>query len=213
MTAEGQASQYLNVIFHAAPEVRGELPFRRFSARIGAAALLFSVAALPARGADLIPWTEAPPPAFSLPTLGGGDTALTSHPGETVLVHFFATWCEPCRDELPALTRLASRGAPSLKIIAISVAEVDARVQRFLAPMAVGFPVLLDRDRAVAKAWRVSSLPTTFVLNDRLEAKLVVEADYAWDAIEPRQLVARASAGDAQQQQQANHANQGGSRQ
>lgn len=117
-----------------------------------------------------------------------------------MLVHFFATWCEPCREELPALVRLAKRGAPALTVVAISVAEVDSRVQRFIEPMAVSFPVLLDRDRAVAKAWRVSSLPTTFVLNGRLEPKLVVETDYAWDTIDPRQLIARVSRGDAQQQ-------------
>lgn len=190
------------MIFHTAPEGRGELFFRRLTARVGAAVLL-AVAAFPARSAELIPWTDASPPAFTLPTLGGGNAALASRPGETVLVHFFATWCEPCRDELPAVARLASRGAPALKVVAISVAEVDSRVQRFIEPMALGFPVLLDRDRAVTKAWHVSSLPTTFVLNDRLEPKLVVEADYAWDTIDPRQLIARVSQGAAQQQQHA----------
>jgi len=191
------------VVFnHTAPEVRGELLCRQFTARVGAA-VLFAVAAFPAGSAELTPWSEAVPPAFTLPSLGGGTITLESQPGETVLVHFFATWCEPCREELPALVRLATRGAPSLKVLVISVAEVDARVQRFIEPMAVRFPVLLDRDRAVAKAWRVSSLPTTFVLNGRLEPKLVVEADYLWDTIDPRQLIARASEGDAEQQQHA----------
>lgn len=168
-----------------------------------AAAMALFVAASPAIGAELVAWTDAAPPAFSLPRLDGGTIALTTHAGETVLIHFFATWCEPCREELPALVRLARRGAPALKVMAISVGEVDSRVQQVVEPMAVDFPVLLDRDRAVAKAWRVSSLPTTFVLNGRLEPKLMVEADYAWDTIDPRQLIARASEGAAQQQQRS----------
>jgi len=165
--------------------------------------VLLAVAACPAGAAELAPWTEASPPAFTLPSLDGNTIALTSRPGETVLVHFFATWCEPCREELPALVRLAKRGAPALKVIAISVAEVDSRVQRFIEPMAVGFPVLLDRDRAVAKAWHVSSLPTTVVLDARLAPKLVVEADYAWDTVDPQFLIARASRNDTQQPQQS----------
>jgi hypothetical protein len=50
------------------------------------------------------------------------------------------------------------------------------------------FPILLDRDRAVAKAWNVATLPTTFVLDGSLQPKFVVEADFAWDTIDPGRL-------------------------
>ena len=105
-----------------------------------------------------------------------------------MLVHFFATWCEPCREELPALNRLTARAGGSVKVLAIAVADADRSVQRFFETMPVDFPILLDRDRAVAKAWSVATLPTTFVLDASLQPKFVVETDFAWDTIDPGNL-------------------------
>ena len=71
------------------------------------------------------------------------------------------------------------RGKP-LAIVAIDVAEVDLRVRAFFEKIPVDFAVLLDRDRAVSKAWGVSALPTTFVLDANLAPKLFVEGDLDW---------------------------------
>jgi hypothetical protein len=68
------------------------------------------------------------------------------------------------------------------------VADVDQRVQRFLAATPFHFAVLLDRDRAVAKAWKVATLPTTFVLDASLQPRLVVETDFGWDTLDPGNL-------------------------
>jgi thiol-disulfide isomerase/thioredoxin len=146
-----------------------------------------------AQAAELLPWTEGPQPLFVLPTFDGPDVTLGAQHGDVVLVHFFATWCEACLEELPALMRLSQRGGPAVKVLAISVAEVDARVKRFMQSMPVKFPVLLDRDRAVAKSWKVSTLPTTFVLDSALNARLVVETDYAWDTLDPVMLIDKMS--------------------
>lgn len=141
-----------------------------------------------------MPWTAGSPPAFTLSSAGGGDVALRAQRHGAVLVHFFATWCEPCREELPALARLAARGASALRIFAISVAEPDRRVEHFVESTPVSFPVLLDRDRAVAKAWKVATLPTTFVLDAKLTPRLVAEGDYAWDKVDPAKLIDALSA-------------------
>lgn len=101
--------------------------------------------------------------------------------GRVVLVHFFATWCEPCRDELSTLARLLEgTRVGELSVVAINVAEVQARVQRFLDAAPVNFPVLLDSDRAVTNAWGVGILPTTFVLDAALVPRLFVEGDLDW---------------------------------
>jgi peroxiredoxin len=141
-----------------------------------------------ATAAELQPWTQVQQPTFTLPNTAGTPVALDTERGQIVLVHFFATWCEPCREELPALNRLTARADGKVKVIAISVAESDLGVRRFFETLPVDFPVLLDRDRAVAKAWKVSSLPTTFVLDADLQPRLVTEAGFTWDAVDPAAL-------------------------
>jgi peroxiredoxin len=137
-----------------------------------------------ARAAELMPVAGPAKPDFSLQDLNGKNVPLKTFRGRTVLVHFFATWCEPCREELPALNRFLKRSASNASVVAISVAEVDPRVKRFFEAMPVHFPVLLDRDRAIAKSWKISTLPTTYVLDANLKPVLVVEADFAWDTVE-----------------------------
>lgn len=180
--------------FRFAPEVRGTfgLKIRRLKAvdALCCAGAVFYLATLPLRAdaAELQRWTAGAQPIFSLPNTAGADVALGAARGHVVLVHFFATWCEPCREELPALNRLAARANGSVKVLAIAVADADQRVQRFFQTTPVDFPVLLDRDRAVAKAWNVMTLPTTFVLDATLHPRFVVESDYAWDTLDPKEL-------------------------
>jgi peroxiredoxin len=137
-----------------------------------------------ARTAELTPVGGPAKPDFSLQDLDGKSVPLTTFKGRTVLVHFFATWCDPCREELPALNRFLKRSAPNVSVVAISVAEVDPRVKRFFERAPVDFPVLLDRDRAIAKSWKIGALPTTYVLDANMKPMLVVEADFAWDTVE-----------------------------
>ncbi len=141
-----------------------------------------------AAAAELQRWAAGAQPTFSLPNTTATQVALEAVRGHAVVVHFFATWCEPCREELPALNRLAARAGGSVTVLAIAVADADRSVQRFFATTPVDFPILLDRDRAVAKAWNVATLPTTFVLDGSLQPKFVVETDFAWDTIDPGKL-------------------------
>jgi len=149
-----------------------------------------------ADAARLQHWTAAEPPHFTLHDSNGGKIALDSAQGTVTIVHFFATWCEPCREELSALDRLNERSGAAIKILAISVAEPGMRVRRFLETMPLKFPVLLDPDRATAKSWSVSTLPTTIVLDANLKARLIVETDYAWDTIDPRTLIEECTTGE-----------------
>jgi peroxiredoxin len=174
-----------------APEFRGA-PFSTILAAL--VCMLCVVCGAPADAfagspaTELQRWAGDTPPSFTLPDTASSDLSLAGARGQVVLVHFFATWCEPCREELPALSRLAARGQGNVKVLAISVAEGDLRVRGFLETMPLDFPVLLDRDRAVAKGWNVSTLPTTFVLDANLRPQFVVEADFAWDGIDPAKL-------------------------
>ena len=190
---------------------RARLRFARFSAicivALGAALLWRDVSTtsqanpvppLPAQATDgksVGSLVEAPPwadgkPSFVLDDLTGARHDLSESSGRVVLVHFFATWCEPCREELPALQRLLERSRESgLTIFAVSVGEPDARVRRFFEPMPMNYPIVLDRDRAASKTWRVQMLPTTYVLDRDLKPRLVVEGEFRWDQVKGEQLL------------------------
>lgn len=138
---------------------------------------------------------EGPTPDFTLDRLAAEQAPpekiqLADLRGRIVLVHFFATWCEPCREELPALARFAERfaGRP-IVIIAVDVGEVDAKVRRFLAETSVPFAVLMDRDRAVTKSWEVSALPSTVLLDADLRPRFMAEGDVDWDRREADALL------------------------
>lgn len=191
-----------NVFQNVAPAGRGAYLAHTFSALVLSLSLSAGLATVAFASQ---PTTEAsaasePPaelasidgdkPAFTLDNLDRQHVALASQRSRILVVHFFATWCEPCRDELPALTRLVARSDPArLRVLAISVAEVDVRVRNFIEKMPVNFPILLDRDRSVAKSWNVSALPTTFILDRDLKPRLFVERDYNWDRVNTDELV------------------------
>ena len=171
-----------SVFLRTAPEARGDRHHIWIKARARALLIIAIIFLLvpTARAADteLAPWSGGALPAFTLDNLDGGRTTLAQLRGRVILVHFFATWCEPCRAELDALQRLTARtsGRP-FSVLAVDVGEVDERVRRFFQTQRVDFPVLLDRDRAVAKAWQVYALPTTVMLDADLTPRFIAEGD------------------------------------
>lgn len=128
------------------------------------------------------PGLGTPAPSIDLPSLHHGEQSLAALHGRVVLVHFFATWCEPCREEMAGLSRLAARLAPRpVTILAVDVGEVELRVRRFFEKEPVPFPVLLDADRATMKAWQVGVFPTTFLLDGTHRLRLVADLPVDWD--------------------------------
>ena len=178
-----------------APEARGTLllAFLATSIRAATAVAVLLWFDLSPDAAELQRWTASEPPHFNLPDTARANVALASRRGSVTIVHFFATWCDSCRQELPALNRLSERSGAAVMILAISVAEPDVRVERFLQSMPLKFPVLLDRDRAITKSWNVSTLPTSVVLDGELKARLLVEGDCAWDTIDLGKLTKEVS--------------------
>jgi peroxiredoxin len=145
---------------------------------------------------ELREWRGEPLSNFALPDLAGVRHALTDQVGRPVLVHFFATWCEPCRPELIALERVATREPTALRILAISVNEPEGRVRRFFHTLPVSFPVLLDPDRAIARAWSVETIPTSFLLDADLNPRLFVKGDLAWDRLDMARILGNLPARD-----------------
>jgi thiol-disulfide isomerase/thioredoxin len=144
--------------------------------------ILVAVAAAPAGASGLEPWTLPHVSPLRLPTLSGDRIDLAEVGNRIVLVHFFATWCEPCRDELASLDRLAQHFGGRAQILAIDVGEPEARIRKFFEGLPVRFPVLLDADRSAMKAWEVITLPSTFVIGADGRPRLQVQGDLDWTA-------------------------------
>ena len=103
-------------------------------------------------------------PDFRLADARGGTISLAAHRGQVVVVNFWATWCAPCREELPALERLWQlRGGRGVVVIAVASGEEAGAVRRFVERLhpAPTFAIGVDPDRRTTKAWKVRGLPTT----------------------------------------------------
>ena len=132
-------------------------------------------------GAQLRPWTGGPAPALSLQNLDGRPVRLEDYRGKVVLLNFWATWCEPCREEMPSMNKLraAFAGRP-FEVLAVNLGEGEPRIKRFLEQVPLDFPVLLDRDSAAAKAWRVRVLPASFLIGPDGRIRYSVLGEYNW---------------------------------
>jgi len=109
-------------------------------------------------------------PAFILKGLDGADVAAPVA-GKVTVLNFWATWCPPCREELPELERFA-RDNPAVAFYAVDIDEPAAKVQAFMEKNGFTFPVLLDGGGSVAQTYRVSAIPTTFVIDKSGVVKL-----------------------------------------
>jgi peroxiredoxin len=128
-------------------------------------ALLLLLLALPASAQELKPWRGGATPALELTDVDGKVHRLADYRGKAVLVNFWATWCGPCREEMPSMEalRVAMQGK-GFVVLAVNVGEGARAARDFGASMALGFPLLLDRDTKTAKSWGARVLPASFVV-------------------------------------------------
>ena len=107
-----------------------------------------------------------------------------------MLLNFWATWCVPCREEMPTLERLSRERRGSLVILGISVDAVGRdKVQAFVRELGLTFPILLDPETVVGKRYRVRALPTSFLI-DRDGVVRHREVGYRnWTSAETRYLL------------------------
>jgi len=137
------------------------------------------------------PWTGGNTPALALVDLQGRQHRLEDYRGKVVLVNFWATWCEPCRDEMPSLVRLkAAFASRPFEVLAVNLAEPAARIRAFEERVPMAFPVLMDRDMAVSKAWGARILPATYILGPDGRIRYSFRGELDWSKESVRKLVA-----------------------
>jgi cytochrome c biogenesis protein CcmG/thiol:disulfide interchange protein DsbE len=105
-------------------------------------------------------------PDFTLTTLEGETVTLSVLRGRAVLINFWATWCPPCRTELPTIQSAYDRYADQgLVVLAVDMAEPPQVVAAFAQKFALRFPILLDHDGEVAAQYQIRALPTSFFVD------------------------------------------------
>ncbi len=124
---------------------------------------------------EMIPLTEVDlvgrtAPAFEGQMLEGEHFSLEAQRGKVVILSFWASWCGPCRQELPALQALAAK-RPELAVFAVNVDREPARARQFLEQVKVDLPVVWDPDSVALGQYEVLSMPTMFLLDKNLTVK------------------------------------------
>lgn len=157
---------------------------------------LFAIACLVAgaalANAPIKPWTGGATPALKLSAMDGRQVDLASLRGRVVLLNFWATWCEPCRDEMPSLQRLRARmkGQP-FELFAVNYGESDARVEAFAAKLGLSIPVLLDPYKRSVEDWKVRGLPMTFLVDAQGKVRYWSFGERDWSEGEGFEVVKR----------------------
>jgi thiol-disulfide isomerase/thioredoxin len=141
---------------------------------------------------ELQPYKGNPtPPPLTLTGLDGKAQTLADYRGQAVLINFWASWCPPCVKEMPSLESLKQKlaGKP-FTILGVNMAESEAEVRAFLKEKVnVSFPILLDRDGAALKQWKVFVYPTTYLLAPDGTIRYALLGEAEWDGAHTVQLI------------------------
>ena len=138
---------------------------------------------------DASPW-RGPLSALQLPDLQGKTWRAPDLQGGAVLLNFWASWCEPCRSEMPSLQTLAEfHGPDKLLVLAINFKEPAQRAQRFVQGAGLRLPVLLDEQGQLARQWDVKVFPTTFLVDRRGQPRQRIRGELDWTSPQADKLV------------------------
>lgn len=122
-------------------------------------------------------------PALHLAGIDGKDYRLADYRGQVVLVQFWATYCSPCRSEMPSMNRLRQRmqGKP-FKILAVDMAETPDEVRAFIKAVKPQFTILMDTDGSAIQQWKVFAAPSSFIIGPDGEIRYTLYGAIEWDS-------------------------------
>ena len=151
--------------------------------------LVLPLSALPA---NLRVVTSGLAPSLPLTLASGRPLEMAALKGQVVLVNFWATWCPPCRREMPSMDRLdkMETGRP-FTILAVNVREEADQVERFLEETPVSFPIVLDTEGKLAKAWKAFVFPTSYLVDKKGRIRFSLNGTLEWDDPEIVELIDR----------------------
>ena len=145
------------------------------------AALAFTGAA----GAlNLKPVEDVATPPLDLTDLEGKTHSLDAYKGKIVLVQFWATYCTPCRKEMPSMNRLLKKMGDDFVILAVNMGEPRDAIDQFVSEVKPEFPILLDPDGESIGAWQVFAAPSNFILGPDGRIRYTLFGGVEWDSDE-----------------------------
>lgn len=151
-------------------------------------------AALPTQaqhGYDVTLWPPRQPvPPLQALDMQGKAWTLADFQGRAVVLNFWATWCPPCRAEMPSLQQLAEiYGPDQLQVLALNVGEGPRRIAQYLQSSGLELTVLLDPKSEIARAWEARVLPTTLLIDAQGRPRQRVRGEVDWSGREAQALV------------------------
>jgi thiol-disulfide isomerase/thioredoxin len=133
---------------------------------------------------------KGPAPDFTLASKDGGNVRLQEQLGNVVLINFWASWCGPCREELPYLEELQQEYADlGFTVLAVNVDEDPSKADILLNDIAVTFPVLFDVNDDVSKLYDVQAMPTTVIVDRDGNQRLLHYGYKSGDEVKYKQAV------------------------
>ncbi len=150
--------------------------------------LTLGAAATPLLAADydVMRWpANATVPPLQALDLQGKTWRLADLRGRVVVLNFWATWCPPCRAEMPSLQQMAEiYGPDKLVVLAVNVKEGPRRITQYLQSSGLNLTVLLDQQGEIARQWGASVLPTTYLLDAEGRPRLRLRGEVDWTSRE-----------------------------
>ena len=130
--------------------------------------------ALADAGSASISGTNGPAPDFTLAGRDGGKVSLADLKGQVVMINFWATWCGPCRQEMPLLDAMYKKyKAMGFTLIGVNVEPDSKGAEKFLQGMPVSFPVAFDAESRVSKLYNVQGMPSTVIVDRKGNARVL----------------------------------------
>jgi peroxiredoxin len=125
-----------------------------------------ALAAVAVACAFLTAASNGPAPSFSLPARSGGTVSLGDLKGQVVMINFWASWCGPCRQEMPLLDQMHKKyEALGFKLLGVNVESDTKDAEQWLAKTPVSFPILYDRENKVSQMYSVNAMPSTVFID------------------------------------------------
>ena len=134
-----------------------------FNVKAMMAAVVLGFLIFPVAYADVI---EGPAPDFTLKSRSGENVKLSEYRGDVVMINFWASWCAPCRQEMPLLEDMYKKYSDlGFVLLGVNVEEDSSKANDLLRDVAVTFPVLFDNANEVTKLYKVVAMPSTIIVD------------------------------------------------